>query len=69
MVHVSDWVPTLLHFANYNLTGLPETLKGIDHYEDLVNPTPPAKSKRKEILYHANLAYRFEDVCNEIKNE
>jgi len=59
MVHVSDWVPTLLHFANFDLTNLPQGLKGIDHYEDLINPTPPEKSKRKEILYAADLAYRF----------
>jgi len=53
---MSDWLPTLLHFAGYDLNLLPKNVQGIDQYDTLVGRV---KSMRKEIVYEEYDAYRY----------
>ena len=48
MMHVSDWLPTLLAAAGYDVTKETNDLDGMNLWETLNNPN--VTSPRKEIL-------------------
>jgi len=58
---MSDWLPTLLHFADFDLHTLPDDMKGVDQYEMLVSnaATEDVYATRKEIIYQDIEAYRW----------
>lgn len=47
MLHVTDWLPTLLHAAGYDMSKLPRNLDGMDQWDSISRNTD---SKRTEIL-------------------
>lgn len=64
MMHVSDWLPTLLAAAGYDVTKETDNLDGMSMWDTLQNDTP---SPRNEILLNIddqmfhNAALRFGD--------
>jgi len=62
MIHISDWLPTLLHAVQYNMTI--DSLDGIDQWDVLSHNLP---SKRTEILHNIDpleesYAIRYNDM-------
>ncbi|EDS35430.1 arylsulfatase b [Culex quinquefasciatus] len=49
MIHISDWLPTLLDAAGYNVETLPKTLDGINVWKSLLNGN---STERREILHN-----------------
>jgi len=41
------------------MSTLPKDIKGIDQFDQITQTEPPAKSKRKEIIYLDDKAYRY----------
>jgi len=50
MMHCTDWVPTLLNAAGYDLTKLPKQLDGFNAWEELSQAKKD--SPRKDVLYN-----------------
>ncbi|KAK3932621.1 Arylsulfatase J [Frankliniella fusca] len=51
LLHVSDWLPTLLSAAGANASALPDTLDGLDQW-DVLAGAAPAPSRRLEVLHN-----------------
>jgi len=56
MFHISDWLPTLLHFAGVPAQEISPGVMGIDHYQTFVYGNGP---QRKEMIYFMARAYRY----------
>jgi len=62
MIHIMDWLPTLLTFLKVSKTELPDDLDGIDQSSYLFANYPREKSNRNEFFYHnqvGTIAYRW----------
>ena len=54
LIHISDWLPTLLHIAKVDgFEKIIKDLDGIDQYENIF--TPETVSSRKEIVHDLNI--------------
>ncbi|ELU12719.1 hypothetical protein CAPTEDRAFT_140387 [Capitella teleta] len=51
MMHISDWLPTLLEAAGYNMSALPGDLYGVSQWQALQENGPSA---RNSMLYNAD---------------
>ena len=57
MIHVTDWLPTILHAAGFDITKLPKNLDGHDMWKALVDGM---EGTRDEILHNIEpLDHRF----------